>query len=422
MPAPLAEDIVDEAPPEPAIEHAAVIGRQEIVDSKRRVIGYELFNRSRAGAHTATSDASMLFTVLSHGGAQAAVGGKTVFINCSHDTLKSGLLDVIQPEGVVLEVPAVAGHVPLDIEAASCKLADLRKKGFRLSFNHSALTSPYGSWLPLASYIKLDLEAVPSEHLELLVRRAERFPQAKLIADKVTSIELYERLSRLGVHLFEGYWFSQPCLVKASMIRPAQATVVKLINLVRGDADLSEIEGVLKKDPSLSFNLLRFINSSGFGLSCEVTSFRHAAMILGQKKLFRWAVLLLTTSRESAAPPAVGSMAIVRGRLMELLAEAEMLPPEDRDNAFVVGVFSMLDTMLGITMEEALTAVSLPEPVVEALLHRGGEFAPFLNLTIACERGEDHEFARAANALQLSNQQINWSHLQALAWADAIAS
>ena len=188
---------------------------------------------------------------------------------------------------------------------------------------------------------------------------------------------------------------------------------------MRKQATTAEIENLLKKDPTLSFNLLRFINSSGFGLSCEITSFRHAVMILGLKKLFRWAALLLTTSRKDGSPPAVGQTAVVRGRLMELLA-AELLPPEECDNAFVVGVFSMLDTMLGVPMERALESVALPESVVEALLHNKGVFAPFLELTRACESGDDAAFARTADALHLSNHQINMAHMNALIWAESL--
>jgi EAL and modified HD-GYP domain-containing signal transduction protein len=110
----------------------------------------------------------------------------------------------------------------------------------------------------------------------------------------------------LGVTLFQGYWFAKPVLVTGQTIRPSQAVIIQLINLVRKQATTAEIEEILKRDASLSFNLLRFINSSGFGLSCEITSFRHAVMILGLKKLFRWAALLLTTSRAGGVPAAVG--------------------------------------------------------------------------------------------------------------------
>ena len=153
----------------------------------------------------------------------------------------------------------------------------------------------------------------------------------------------------LGVRLFQGYWYSKPVVETSQSIRPAHAVIIQLINAVRKGAPTEQIEEVLKRDATLSFNLLRYINSSGFGLSTEITSFRHAVMILGLKKLFRWAALLLTMSREGGVPPAVGQMAIVRGRLMELLA-AELLPAEECDNAFVTGVFSQ------ITVDEDLRA------------------------------------------------------------------
>jgi EAL and modified HD-GYP domain-containing signal transduction protein len=152
----------------------------------------------------------------------------------------------------------------------------------------------------------------------------------------------------------------------------------------------------------------------------EVTSFKHAVMLLGLNRLFKWAALLMTTSTNGEVPPAVGTTAVVRGRLMELLA-LEKLEAEDCDNAFVVGVFSLLDTMLGMPLEAALKTVTLPQQVSDALLHRTGPLAPFLDLTIACESADDAAFARASNALGLSSNHVNWAHLQALAWAETLA-
>jgi EAL and modified HD-GYP domain-containing signal transduction protein len=273
--------------------------------------------------------------------------------------------------------------------------------------------------LPLAAFIKLDMQAFKPELAGPLVKFAGTHSQATLVAEKVETPEQYQMMAGLGVKLFQGYWFAKPALVKATTIRPSQATIIQLINLVRRQASTAEIEDLLKKDPTLSFNLLRFINSSGFGLSCEITSFRHAVMILGLKKLFRWAALLMTTSRAGGAPPAVGSTAVVRGRLMELLA-AELLAPEECDNAFVVGVFSLLDVMLGVPLEKALESVALPQPVTDALLHGTGVFAPFLDLTRACESGDEATFTEAAETLHLSNRQVNWAHLQALTWAESL--
>ncbi len=408
-------------PEDNSADNLAVIARQAIVDEHRAVFGYELFDRSTASyAHSADSDAALLFNALSYIGTESLVGQKLVFINCTHESLSGGHLELIHPEKVVLEVPALPPEATAqDIQAQLPVLEQLRRQDFRLAFSEQVLCPAYLSWLALASFIKLDMTTFAVEQAPALVRFAQEHSSARLVAEKVESAEQYQLMSSLGVRLFQGYWFAKPALVKAHTIRPSQATVIQLINLVRKQATTAEIEELLKKDPTLSFNLLRFINSSGFGLSCEITSFRHAVMILGLRKLFRWAALLLTTSRAGGSSPAVGTMAVVRGRLMELLA-AELMPPEECDNAFVVGVFSLLDTMLGLPMDKALESLALPQPVVDALQHNTGPFAPFLALTKACESGDEVAFALNAEELHLSNRQVNWAHLQALTWAEGL--
>ena len=395
------------------------IARQAIVDKNRAVLGYELFDRSMAiDAHTAASDAALLFNVLAHADNEGLIDKKIIFINCTHQTLAGGHLELIRPDRAVLEIPPLENATADEIETYVQTLADVRRRGFRLAFDHTALSPAYASWLTLASFIKLDLSRLTPDIFKAATQLVQSNGNARLVAEKVETAAQYELSLKLGIGLFQGYWFAKPVLLSGQTVRPAQATIIQLINLVRQQASTFEIEEVFKRDPALSFNLLRFINSSGFGLSCEITSFRHAVMILGLKKLFRWAALLMTTSR-SGAVPAVGSMAIVRGRLMELLA-AEMLSADECDNAFVVGVFSLLDTMLGMPMDKALNSISLPDTVVNALLHGTGVLAPFLELTKACESADDESFARTAEALQLSNQQVNWAHLQALTWAETL--
>lgn len=403
-------------------DSVSMIGRQAIVNERREVFGYELFDRSTAvDAHTAASDAAMLFNALSYAGNEALVGRKLVFINCTHESLRGGHLELIHPDKVILEIPTLGEEAsPAEIAAAIPLFEGLRQRGFRLAFDQNLLRRAYVNWLPMASFIKLDMLTFPLENAQALVKFARTHTTAQIVAEKVETQAQFEHMHELGVKLFQGFWFATPDLVHTRTVRPSQAIILQLINLVRNQSSTAEIEDLLKKDPTLSFNLLRFINSSGFGLSCEITSFRHAVMILGLKKLFRWAALLMTTSRTGGSAPAVGQTAVVRGRLMELLA-SELLPAEEADNAFVVGVFSLLDTILGIPMDQALNSIALPQPVVDALLHRTGVYAPFLDLVLACESGDEEAFARNSDALHLSNHQVNWAHLQALAWADTLS-
>ncbi len=404
----------------PGQSSVAMIARQAIVNGQQIVVGYELFNRSRTEAsHTAASDVILIFNALSHAGTEELVGKKLIFVNCTHESLSGGHLELLDPDKVVLEIPPL-GHAAADeVQARLPILTGLRDRGFHLAFNHTVLQSTYAPWLPLADYIKLDLSVLAVDQLAVLISYAGRHSQAELIAEKVETAQQYDTVSTQGVQLFQGYWFARPALVEAKLLTPAQSSIIQLINLVRQQASTDDIEEVLKKDAGLAFNLMRLINSAGFGMNREITSFRQAVMLMGLKKLFRWAALLLTASRTSGAPSSVGQTAVVRGRLMELLA-LETLPPDEADQAFVVGIFSLLDVMLSIPMESAIGLLNVPEASAAALLRREGFLGDLLNLAEACESSDDAIFHRAAGTLHLSSQQINLAHLQALAWADQL--
>ena len=142
------------------VAHAGslMIARQAIVNVEKDVIGYELFNRSRAPAeHTAATDVILLFTAMSHAGREDLVGTKLLFVNSTHESLAGGHLELLNPEKVVLEVEPL-GHVAATEAVARLPiLRGLRERGFKLSFNHTVLESAYATWLPLADFIKLDL-------------------------------------------------------------------------------------------------------------------------------------------------------------------------------------------------------------------------------------------------------------------------
>ena len=219
-------------------DNLAMIARQAIVDSHQAVFGYELFDRSTASdAHSAASDAALLFNALSYAGTESLVGEKLVFINCTHESLSGGHLELIHPEKVVLEVPTLPESATLqEIEERIPTLAGLRKQGFRLAFSEQILRRQYVSWLPLAAFIKLDMMTFAPETAESLVKFSRAHTNAQLIAEKVESAEQHQLMADLGVRLFQGYWFAKPALVQAHTIRPSQATVVQLINLVRKQA------------------------------------------------------------------------------------------------------------------------------------------------------------------------------------------
>lgn len=393
-----------------------MIARQAIVNAQRAVIGYELFDRSRS-SYTAASDMALLLTALSHIGPQELVGKALLFINCTHESLTGGHLELINPDKVVLEIPPL-GYAARDEAAMRLPiLAELRERGFHLAFTHTVLESAYAPWLPLADYIKLDMSVLPPDQVAVLVDYASRHSQAELIAEKIETAQQYDMVSSMGVQLFQGYWFSRPTLVTAKLLAPAQASIAQLLNLTRAQASAATVEDVFKRDAGLTFNLMRLIDCAELNLEREVASISQAVLLLGPKKLFHWATLLLTIMRGIGAPPAAGqTSAVVRGRFMELLAR-QLPNPAEAEKAFLVGLFSLLNQMLGVSQTLALDLLHMPKEIFEALLHRRGALGHLLDLAEACEAGDDMAIERAARSLDLSTRRINQAHMQALDWA-----
>ncbi|HEY0906137.1 MAG TPA: HDOD domain-containing protein [Methylophilus sp.] len=241
---------------------------------------------------------------------------------------------------------------------------------------------------------------------------------SKLIMAGTQTTKDFDTLRQVGIQWFSGSFYLQPPAEAGKVTHPGFESVLNLLNLVSQDADNKTIEQGFKRDTTLSYKLLRYINSVGFGLSCEVQSLNHALTILGRQQLYRWLTLLLVTAGNHEACPALMKASIIRGRFMELLGEP-FFDRHGKDNLFVVGVFSLLDRMLNQPMPEVLEKLKLPEAIVEALTTRSGIYAPFLNLILALET-LDSQSAALAEALQLQAAQVNQCHLEAIRWAEAV--
>jgi len=397
-----------------------LIARQPIMDTQRVVVAYELFDRSNDdGTHSANDDISMLFNAMIDTGNQLGIDTKTIFINRTHQSLMAGNFDLVKPEKLVIEVVPIPGHDATRIEETYQTLQELHDRGFRLAFDHTIVAPAYQLWRPLAHYVNLDMVAVKADMLGPIVKAIHERTPAQIIAKKVESAELFSTAVALGIGLFQGYWLGLPTLVKTKTVAPSQLKVLQLFNLVRNEAPVDEIEALLKSDALLGFNLLRLINSAGFGLKHEVTSFNHAVKMMGMKRLFRWTALMVSNSLDKSTPAVVGTTAVVRGRMMELLGVAN-LTEEACESAFVVGLFSLLEEMLGVPMDQALALLSLPAPIHDALLSGSGVFGQMLALTKAAEHNDEESFAKACLALNYTDNHVNTAHMEALVWADSL--
>jgi len=243
-------------------------------------------------------------------------------------------------------------------------------------------------------------------------------PPALPLAQHLADLPAFDSAIANGYAGATGWFFlrGQPAW---GPLKTSHANTVRVLNLVRRNTAVGEIEAALKQDVTLSFKLLKYINSPAFGLGKEIQSFRHAVTLLGYDKLNKWLSLLLVTASKSPTAPALMQTAIARGRFMETIG-AGRFDAGQRDSLFIAGAFSLLDMLLAARMDDILAAMQLPAVITDALIGRTGEFAPYLALALACENENPALLIELAGQLDLSATTVNRAQLEALAFADGL--
>jgi len=201
---------------------------------------------------------------------------------------------------------------------------------------------------------------------------------------------------------------------------PSAATVVRLLNMIKSDADLIEVERELKREPVLSYRLLRFVNSASAGFHKSISSFRQAVVILGYHQLHRWLAVLLVTTAKNGARTEVVRSSLVRASFMETLAMGQSITLTLADQCFIVGVFSRLDELLGQPLASAIGPLNLSSEIRAALLERSGEAGGFLELAIAMDAGDKLRAGELLAKMKVTPLLAEQSYEAALAWADSL--
>jgi c-di-GMP-related signal transduction protein len=391
------------------------IVRNPLLDPKQHILGYELVwqNRQRRSAHAAC-EAMLALIVEQFGNEVDLPSGSTFFVDVAPALLDSMAVRALVPQNFALGLKLAELADPGTLAAVKA----LREQGFGILLRDAEAIVQDKSLLPVASHLEIRF-AGTDVATQAKIYGAVKVTPVRVVASDLKQWKDFDAYAALGIASFAGNLLRQPPQTgKTKGINPAQALILQLMDMVRKNADVRQIETALKRDAALSYKLLRYINSSGFGLGTEIQSLRHAVSLLGYSPLYRWLSVLLATASDNAQSQALMQTAIIRGRFAEMLGQG-LLPKSEAENLFVAGMFSLLDRLLGMPMEEVLESVQLPAPVEEALLSRGGMYGPFLALAEACE-SEEERIGQLADSLFISAPQVNEAHLAALRWTLAL--
>jgi EAL and modified HD-GYP domain-containing signal transduction protein len=386
------------------------VARQPIFNRDLEVVGYELLFRSREAQAIPSPEgatASVVLNAFTEIGLGRIVGDRTAWINVSRDFILSGLTETLPAGRVRLELLEDQLLDDQLIEA----LNDLSTGGYRIALDDFEYSEAAEPLMELVDVIKLDVQALGRDGMTDHVTRLKRHG-VKLLAEKVETQEDYAFCTDLGCELFQGYFFCRPELLRDREIVASRLSLLEVIAALQDPGvDLAQLERLIARDVSLSFRLLRYINSAFFGLRMEVSSIGQALALLGVQNLRRWATLSVFASIDDK-PPELTVTALIRGRFCELAGEHLSAI---QGELFTLGMFSVIDALMDTPIEEVLASIPFPGDMRRALIAHGGAKGALLDCVQALEAGD---FDRAETLAPGAGA----TYLDALVWANEAAN
>ncbi|MCP5158235.1 MAG: HDOD domain-containing protein [Gammaproteobacteria bacterium] len=386
--------------------------RQPIYNRNLEIEGYELFYRNAETDTTAQfldaeiATSQIVLNTVTEVGLERVVGKQKAFINVARDFILDGHLQGFTLPQLVFEIVA---DIMVD-EPLLQALRELRQQGCRFVLDDYVENEAYQALLEVADYVKIDMLTTPEKEVRRLAPRL-RQQKVALMAERIETQSVQELCQILKFEYFQGYHFSQPKLLKFQSVPTNQLTVLQLISKLHDpDIEVRKVESLISQDVSLTYKLLRYINSAYFNLPKRIDSIQRAVVMLGLKNIRSWVTLISLANIESHRADLI-TVALERAKMCELLADA--LKIEQKDASFTVGLLSVLDAMTQTPLDIILAALPLDEEINKALLHHEGSLGRILACTLAYERCDWDSL----DTLGLEPSQINDAYMTALAEA-----
>lgn len=395
----------------------AFIARQPIFDQQKNVFGYELLFRSGAENYFRPVDGDRATAILIDDAVhlhsvEKLTNGSKCFINFTRKALIDGLYTVLPASSTVVEILET---VDLDEELLkACR--KVRELGYALALDDYVLDPRFAPLMPLITLLKVEFPALTHKDQLTVVASAAQYG-FELLAEKVETPEEFERAVSLGYDYFQGYFFCRPQMQRARRIPKSRAQCLRLLRKVSElEFDLDSIEELLRGDLTLSYKLLRYLNSPLFRRTKTMNSIRHAITTLGQQPLRQWVSLIAVEELSSEKPLELMNTCLIRARFCELFG-GRILGNHFAADCFVVGMFSLLDAILDQPMTDLIGELNLPEPVRLALLGQASPLLPFLNLALAIETVQWSEISRIVSEIGIDLSEVQAMHVDAIDWA-----
>lgn len=389
------------------------VGQQPILDVKGDLFSYELLYRNSdrnafpdVNPEIATI-AVIVNTYLSPGFEQIAV--KKTFINFSATLLETDIFDTLDPDRVVIEILEDVTLTPTLVT----RLKQLRNMGFQLALDDFILQRQhnlYPDFFQSIDYIKVDFLSTTESQRSAIEALKGTYPHIILLAEKIETHQQFEAAKSSGYELFQGYFFAKPNIVKRKKL-PSDILlyyeILKLLN--EEDPDIEEISALIMRDVSLTYKLLKHLNTYAFRTSKKISSIHHAIVRMGLQKFKKWIQFLAIYQKSSGEPDgwvkALVKYSLTRANVCELLALRN--GKYKSDEYYMLGMFSLIDLILKQNPADIFPLLPVSQEIIETLGDQPTEMTPYLQIAKALERLDFRDAIHQAERLGISERELS---------------
>jgi c-di-GMP phosphodiesterase len=397
-----------------------LLARQPIFDKKLTTIGYELLyrpipsdNEGWQQDHGDFATNEVLVSAFDDIGIEHVTSGRPAYINFTEHWLKNP--PPFNPESVVIEILEHIQATPENVSA----VAALRKRGFLIALDDYLGNPAQDAFLPHVDIIKLDILALENIDKAKSIIDDKGKDNYLWLAEKVETQLEYEACLHAGCDYFQGYFFSKPANIYGNKLGNNKILILELIaELQDPEISVKHIEGLLSKDPSLSFRLLKLINSAAFNQQNKVESLQRAVMVAGLEQIKTW-VTMLSLGKLENKPMELSKQSLQRAYFCQALSQS--IPGIASDIAFTAGLFSNLDAYFDIPLLHLLDKIHLQKDIKTALIKKSGKLGFIFTTVLFMEKGEWHKIRWPLwKKTGLEPSQIEWLYLESITEAEQL--
>jgi len=392
------------------------LARQPIFDRDLHIYGYELLFRAgeanifpHIDGDVATSKllSSTFFTI----GIEEITGQRKAFVNFTRELLLQGAAHMFPPDTFVVEI--LENVCPDDEVLEAC--GELRAKGFGIALDDFICTCQAKNFLAFATIVKIDFSTTSISEIKDIISRCSLLP-CSFLAEKVETHEEFHQAKELGFHYFQGYFFARPEVMKQKDISPlAQHVLQILIKVFQEDCTITEIEQIISRDVSMSYKLLKYINSAHFARITPLSSIRQGLAFLGINEIRSFVTIIAVSQLCQDKPNELLRISVIRARFLEQIASET---GRDKGEMFMLGLFSLIDAILDNSMAELIHRLHLNERIEEALVKRAGELFIYLEMIELYETAQWEQLDSQRQATGIGEGRMAVFYLEAISWVD----